>query len=114
LCNDETKKEYLPKIYDPFLSGLYRGKVNFFFSPSIINEISIKNYIEMLWINKIYLILLISNYQEFEPKMGFFLNLINEFVTKSSFNLKRLFPIVIEKNHKEEKMDEEINKKINT
>nr|YP_009054110.1 Ycf1 [Populus fremontii]AID60444.1 Ycf1 [Populus fremontii] len=69
LCNDETKKEYLPKIYDPFLSGLYRGKVNFFFSPSIINEISIKNYIEMLWINKIYLILLISNYQEFEPKM---------------------------------------------
>nr|QGU84641.1 hypothetical chloroplast RF19 [Scolopia chinensis] len=69
LCNDETKKEYLPKIYDPFLSGLYRGKVHFFFSPSIINEISIKNYIEMLWINKIYLILLISNYQEFEPKM---------------------------------------------
>jgi hypothetical protein len=69
----------------------------------------------MLWINKIYLILLISNYQEFEPKMedririlkflfdaiatkmGYFLNLINEFVTKSSFNLKRLFPIVIEK-----------------
>jgi hypothetical protein len=43
--------------------------------------------------------------------MGYFLNLINEFVTKSSFNLKRLFPIVIEKNHKEEKMDEEINKK---
>ena len=40
-----------------------------FFSPSIINEISIKNYIEMLWINKIYLILLISNYQEFEPKI---------------------------------------------
>nr|YP_009711450.1 Ycf1-like protein [Homalium paniculiflorum]QGA46992.1 Ycf1-like protein [Homalium paniculiflorum] len=69
LYNDETKKEYLPKIYDPFLSGLYRGKVHFFFSPSIINEISIKNYIEMLWINKIYLILLISNYQEFEPKM---------------------------------------------
>ena len=33
LCNDETKKEYLPKIYDPFLSGLYRGKVHFFFHP---------------------------------------------------------------------------------
>nr|ULX45372.1 Ycf1 [Populus deltoides] len=132
LCNDETKKEYLPKIYDPFLSGLYRGKVNFFFSPSIINEISIKNYIEMLWINKIYLILLISNYQEFEPKMedririlkflfdakmGYFLNLINEFVTKSSFNLKRLFPIVIEKkkkNHKEEKMNEKMDEEINT
>jgi hypothetical protein len=47
--------------------------------------------------------------------MGYFLNLINEFVTKSSFNLKRLFPIVIEKNHKEEKeekIDEEINKRL--
>jgi hypothetical protein len=32
LCNDETKTEYLRKIYDPFLSGLYRGKVNFFFT----------------------------------------------------------------------------------
>jgi len=49
--------------------------------------------------------------KSFATKMGYFLNLINEFVTKSSFNLKRLFPIVIEKNHKEEKMDEEINKK---
>jgi len=47
--------------------------------------------------------------------MGYFLNLINEFVTKSNFNLKRLFPIVIEKNHKEEKeekIDEEINKRL--
>jgi hypothetical protein len=49
--------------------------------------------------------------------MGYFLNLINEFVTKSSFNLKRFFAIVIEKNYKEkkkEKIDKEINKKINT
>jgi hypothetical protein len=46
--------------------------------------------------------------------MGYFLNLINEFVTKSSFNLKGLFSIVIEKNYKEEKIYEEINKKINT
>nr|YP_010044962.1 hypothetical protein RF1 [Dianyuea turbinata]QPF96166.1 hypothetical protein RF1 [Dianyuea turbinata] len=117
LCNDETKKEYLPKIYDPLLSGLYRGKVNFFFSPPIINEISIKNYIGMLWINKIYLILLISNYQEFEPKMdtfnrksfatkiGYFLNLINEFVGKSSLNFKGIFPL-------EEKIDLEDRIKI--
>nr|YP_009685170.1 Ycf1 [Salix koriyanagi]YP_010126227.1 hypothetical chloroplast RF19 [Salix argyracea]QPO05496.1 hypothetical chloroplast RF19 [Salix suchowensis]QAY80887.1 Ycf1 [Salix koriyanagi]QDL00281.1 Ycf1 [Salix koriyanagi]QPO05152.1 hypothetical chloroplast RF19 [Salix argyracea]UZG92790.1 Ycf1 protein [Salix suchowensis] len=103
LCNDETKKEYLPKIYDPFLSGLYRGKVHFFFSPSIINEISIKNYIEMLWINKIYLILLISNYQEFEPKMDeedririlkFVFNAIivdskNKKITKKSTEIKK-------------------------
>nr|YP_010556122.1 hypothetical chloroplast RF1 [Salix matsudana f. pendula]UYR96224.1 hypothetical chloroplast RF1 [Salix matsudana f. pendula] len=103
LCNDETKKEYLPKIYDPFLSGLYRGKVHFFFSPSIINEISIKNYIEMLWINKIYLILLISNYQEFEPKIDeedririlkFVFNAIivdskNKKITKKSTEIKK-------------------------
>lgn len=30
-------------------------------------------------------------------KMGYFLNLINEFVIKLSFNLKRFFLIVIEK-----------------
>ena len=32
--------------------------------------------------------------------MGYFFNLINEFVTKSSFNLKRLFPLVTKKNHR--------------
>nr|ARK37799.1 hypothetical chloroplast RF19 [Hevea brasiliensis] len=115
LCNDKTKKKYLPKIYDPFLSGSCRGKIQFFFSPSLLNKTSIKNSIEMLWINKIHLILLITNYQEFESKTdgfnrkafsienAYFLNLINEFVGKSrsSLNFKELplFP-----DHKEEKM----------
>nr|YP_009264748.1 hypothetical chloroplast RF1 [Kostermanthus robustus]ANJ18978.1 hypothetical chloroplast RF1 [Kostermanthus robustus] len=104
LCNNETKKEYLPKIYDPLVNRSSRGRIQFFFSPSTlsINENSIKNYIDEVWINKIYIILLntnyLDNYQEFEQKMNpfdrksfsreivYFLNLINEFSVKSNFN----------------------------
>nr|YP_009265742.1 hypothetical chloroplast RF1 [Maranthes gabunensis]ANJ19972.1 hypothetical chloroplast RF1 [Maranthes gabunensis] len=108
LCNNETKKEYLPKIYDPLMNRSSRGRIQFFFSPSTltINENSIKNYIDKVWINKIYIILLntnyLDNYQEFEQKINpfdrksfsreivYFLNLINEFSVKSSFNFKEL------------------------
>nr|YP_009264416.1 hypothetical chloroplast RF1 [Hirtella macrosepala]ANJ18563.1 hypothetical chloroplast RF1 [Hirtella macrosepala] len=108
LCNNETKKEYLPKIYDPLVNRSSRGRIQFFFSPSTltINENSIKNYIDEVWINKIYIILLntnyLDNYQEFEQKINpfdrksfsreivYFLNLINEFSVKSSFNFKEL------------------------
>nr|YP_009948552.1 hypothetical chloroplast RF19 [Berchemia lineata]QOH97733.1 hypothetical chloroplast RF19 [Berchemia lineata]WRM54044.1 hypothetical chloroplast RF1 [Phyllanthus cochinchinensis] len=116
LCNDETKKEYLSKKYDPFLSGSCRGRIQFFFSPSSITETSINNYIDIIWINKIHLFLLIPSYRNFEPKITtfnqkslsteicYFLNLINEFVREStlSFNFKgpSLFP-----DHKDEKMD---------
>ncbi|WOH03918.1 hypothetical protein DCAR_0623321 [Daucus carota subsp. sativus] len=27
LCNDKTRKYYLPKMYDPILNGLYRGTI---------------------------------------------------------------------------------------
>nr|YP_010688687.1 hypothetical chloroplast RF1 [Corylopsis glaucescens]WBR73095.1 hypothetical chloroplast RF1 [Corylopsis sinensis]WBR73443.1 hypothetical chloroplast RF1 [Corylopsis glaucescens] len=105
LCNDETQKEYLPKKYDPFLNGPYRGTIHFFFSPSIISETSIGNFIENVWINKIHSILLVTNYPEFEQKIdtfdrkslsteiGHFLNLIGEFSgeSTSNFNLKGLF-----------------------
>nr|YP_010698626.1 hypothetical protein RF1 [Corylopsis multiflora]WCH58701.1 hypothetical protein RF1 [Corylopsis multiflora] len=105
LCNDETQKEYLPKKYDPFLNGPYRGTIHFFFSPSIISETSIGNSIENVWINKIHSILLVTNYPEFEQKIdtfdrkslsteiGHFLNLIGEFSEESTsnFNLKGLF-----------------------
>nr|YP_010284499.1 hypothetical protein RF1 [Caryocar glabrum]YP_010284511.1 hypothetical protein RF1 [Caryocar glabrum]UKQ56241.1 hypothetical protein RF1 [Caryocar glabrum]UKQ56253.1 hypothetical protein RF1 [Caryocar glabrum] len=118
LCNDKTKKQYLSKIYDPLLNGPFRGRIKKSFSPSIINETSIKNYIEMVWINKIHLILLITNYQKLEPKMdkfnrkffsreiGYFLNLINEFYRKStsSFNFKELFFFP---DQKEKKMNSE-------
>nr|QZR91684.1 hypothetical protein [Emblica officinalis] len=116
LCNDEIKKEYLSKKYDPFLSGPYRGRIQGFFSPSSITETSINNYIDRIWINKIHLFLLIPSNRNFEPqKTTFnqkslsteicnFLNLINELVRKStlSFNFKglSLFP-----DYKDEEMD---------
>nr|YP_010265368.1 hypothetical protein RF1 [Dialyceras coriaceum]UIR97879.1 hypothetical protein RF1 [Dialyceras coriaceum] len=74
-CNDETKKEYLPKIYDPFLHGSYRGRIKQMFStPSKINQtyIKIKKNMEAFWINKIHVILLTPDYQEFEQTIDTF------------------------------------------
>nr|WRY69711.1 hypothetical chloroplast RF1 [Phyllanthus fluitans] len=116
LCNDETKKEYLSKIYDPFLSGLYRRKILAFFSPSSITETSINTYIDIIWLNKIHLFLLIPSNRNFELQITpfnqkslsieifDFLNLINEFVRKStlSFNFKGLSLV---SDHKDEKID---------
>nr|UXE32858.1 hypothetical chloroplast RF1 [Chrysosplenium griffithii var. intermedium] len=104
LCNDETKKEYLPKKYDPFSNGPYRGIIHFVFSPSIINKIPIGNSIGTLWINKIHEILIATSYREFEKRIaafdrksisteiGNFLNFISEFAVKSpsDFRLKGL------------------------
>nr|UTM95262.1 Ycf1 protein [Poilannammia sp. 838] len=74
LCNDETKKEYLPKIDDPFLNGPYRGRRNIFFSSSIRNETSIQNDIEKRWINKIQGILFTTDYdyEKLEEKIDTF------------------------------------------
>nr|YP_009669793.1 Ycf1 protein [Ruizterania albiflora]QCW95078.1 Ycf1 protein [Ruizterania albiflora] len=75
LCNDGTKKEYLPKIYDPFLSGSLRVRQILFSSP-IINETSITNYNETNWINKIHHILFNFNTdhkpKKFEKEIGAF------------------------------------------
>nr|YP_009753050.1 Ycf1 protein [Gerrardanthus macrorhizus]QIT06122.1 Ycf1 protein [Gerrardanthus macrorhizus] len=109
LCNDKTKKYYLPKAYDPFLSGAYRKRINFFFSLSMINETSRKNYRENIWTNKIHAIFLNSNDSQIEHKMdrfdtkllskeiSFFLSLISGFsgkATSKNWNLKglSLFP----------------------
>nr|UXE33016.1 hypothetical chloroplast RF1 [Chrysosplenium alternifolium] len=104
LCNDETKKEYLPKKYDPFSNGPYRGIIHFVFSPSIINKIPIGNSIGTLWINKIHEILIATSYREFEKRIaafdrksisteiGNFFKFISEFAVKSpsDFDLKGL------------------------
>nr|QJS52310.1 hypothetical protein RF1 [Indofevillea khasiana] len=107
LCNDKTKKYYLPKTYDPFLSGPYRRRINFVFSVSRINETSLKNDIENVWTNKIHAIFLNTNYPQIEDKMDpfefdlkllsneifFFLNLISGFsckATSKNWNFKRL------------------------
>uniref|UniRef100_UPI0030FE7DE4 Ycf1 protein n=1 Tax=Simarouba versicolor TaxID=459157 RepID=UPI0030FE7DE4 len=66
LCNDETTKKSLPKIYDPFLDRPYRGRIKKLFSPIILNEISIKNKIKTMWRNKIHNLLLTNDYNEFE------------------------------------------------
>nr|YP_009318044.1 hypothetical chloroplast RF19 [Galinsoga quadriradiata]AOY41619.1 hypothetical chloroplast RF19 [Galinsoga quadriradiata] len=60
LSNAETKNEKncLVKMYDPFLNGMYRGRMKKFFSSSIINETSIENCTETAELNKIHNILL--------------------------------------------------------
>nr|ATO88890.1 hypothetical chloroplast RF1 [Vachellia tortilis subsp. raddiana]ATO88972.1 hypothetical chloroplast RF1 [Vachellia tortilis subsp. raddiana] len=118
LCNDETKK-YLPKIYDPFLNGPYRGRIKKSFLFSIKNKTYTKNYI---WINKIHAILLNINtdYPDFEEKIDsfdkkslsneirFFFNLISQFSGKSvsNLNFKGLYLF-----REHEKMDSEAKKK---
>nr|YP_004222704.1 hypothetical chloroplast RF19 [Anthriscus cerefolium]ADD13696.1 hypothetical chloroplast RF19 [Anthriscus cerefolium] len=73
LCNDKTRKYYLPKMYDPFLNGLYRGTIKKKILPSIINKISLENFIETMEINKIHSLLLPdTDYQEFEQKIDLF------------------------------------------
>nr|YP_010927751.1 Ycf1 protein [Cuphea fruticosa]WKK46630.1 Ycf1 protein [Cuphea fruticosa] len=69
LCNDETKKNYLPKIDDPFLNGPRRGKIPFFFSSS---KTLIKNDTETRWINKIHGILLTTDFYKLENKIDTF------------------------------------------
>nr|QGT33687.1 hypothetical protein RF1 [Chamaesium mallaeanum] len=105
LCNDKTRKDYLPKMYDPILNGSYRGTIKKKFAPSIINKISLENFIETMEINKIHSILLPdTDYQEFEQKIDrfdkktfstenrHFLTLISQFDRESgsSLNLKGL------------------------
>nr|WAX01852.1 Ycf1 protein [Garuga floribunda var. gamblei] len=65
LCNDETKKKYLPKIYDPFVHGSFRGRIQKLFSPLIRNEIYIKNKIGRFEINKIHILLLTNDYHDY-------------------------------------------------
>nr|AXR87702.1 hypothetical protein RF1 [Paederia scandens]AXR87785.1 hypothetical protein RF1 [Paederia scandens]AXR87869.1 hypothetical protein RF1 [Paederia scandens]AXR87953.1 hypothetical protein RF1 [Paederia scandens] len=58
LCNDENEKECLPKTYDPFLNGSYRGKITKLYSRSIrddlITSTDAEKSIEIVWINKIH------------------------------------------------------------
>nr|QYH50907.1 hypothetical chloroplast RF19 [Saussurea tanguensis] len=72
LCNAETqnKKNCLVKLYDPFLNGMYRGRMKKLFSSSIINETSIENSTEISELNNIHDILLrYPNSREYEQKI---------------------------------------------
>ena len=72
LCNDENEQEYLPKAYDPFLNGPYRGTIKKFYSHTIMNNLitstdSTEDSVEIVWITKIYKLFSISNnFPEFE------------------------------------------------
>nr|QJF60849.1 Ycf1 [Cakile edentula subsp. lacustris]QJF61893.1 Ycf1 [Cakile edentula subsp. lacustris] len=65
-CHNETKKEYLPKIYDPFLYGISRGRIKKLSPFQIITKTYKKKNIRGSWINKIHGILLKINSQKFE------------------------------------------------
>nr|UKP88781.1 Ycf1 [Asperuginoides axillaris] len=65
-CHNETKNEYLSKIYDPFLHGISRGRIKKLPLFQIITETDIKNNIGGSWINKIHGILLKINSHKFE------------------------------------------------
>nr|YP_010591090.1 hypothetical protein PEX63_pgp008 [Geococcus pusillus]WAB50797.1 hypothetical protein [Geococcus pusillus] len=65
-CHNEAKKEYLPKIYDPFLHGISRGRIKKLPPFQIITETYRKNNIGASWINKIHGLLLKINYPKFE------------------------------------------------
>nr|YP_009971064.1 Ycf1 [Sonchus pruinatus]QNG56581.1 Ycf1 [Sonchus pruinatus] len=77
LCNAETKnkKNCLVKMYDPFLTGMYRGRIKKLFSSSIINssiinQTSIENCTKTSELNKIHEILLLyPNSGEYEQKI---------------------------------------------
>nr|YP_784445.1 Ycf1 [Drimys granadensis]Q06GT8.1 RecName: Full=Protein TIC 214; AltName: Full=Translocon at the inner envelope membrane of chloroplasts 214; Short=AtTIC214 [Drimys granadensis]ABH88356.1 hypothetical protein RF1 [Drimys granadensis] len=106
-CNDENEQECLPKVYDPFLNGPYRGTIKKGYSRPIMDDsiISTEDSTGMVWINRIHGILPnLSDYQEFEDKMDAFneelvspdidhsLNSISELAEESrpSLNLKGL------------------------
>nr|YP_010461556.1 hypothetical protein RF1 [Allium chienchuanense]UUF92802.1 hypothetical protein RF1 [Allium chienchuanense] len=74
LCDDEHEQEYLPKMYDPFLNGPYRGTIKKLDSHEIMTDFitSRADSIEILWINKIKWIHKNSQAQAFEHKKNKF------------------------------------------
>nr|YP_010549477.1 Ycf1 [Anubias barteri]UYL25879.1 Ycf1 [Anubias barteri]UYL25963.1 Ycf1 [Anubias barteri] len=122
LCNDENEKQCLPKMYDPFLNGPYRGKITKLYSRSIkddlITSTDAEESIEIVWINKIHGLLPNDSPQkEFEyqknlfdgeflsTNIGHFLTSIGEVPLESppSLNLKKLSLLAEEKRIDSEK-----------
>nr|YP_010135207.1 Ycf1 protein [Litsea moupinensis]QWM94894.1 Ycf1 protein [Litsea moupinensis] len=107
--NQEFKnnQECLPRVYDPFLNGPYRGTIKKVYSRSMVDDsiTSTEDSIGMVWINKIH-DRLPTDYQKLEHKMdtfigeslstdiGPFLTSISELARKSttgfSLNFKKL------------------------
>lgn len=60
LCNDDIKKEYVFKMYDFLLNGLYWGIIKKKFVFLIINNILLENWKERVRINRIYIIFFLN------------------------------------------------------
>nr|YP_010998595.1 Ycf1 protein [Specklinia grobyi]WPM86754.1 Ycf1 protein [Specklinia grobyi] len=59
LCDDEKKKKCLPKAYDPFLNGSYRGTRKKLDSHTIMNTYTdTEDLVEFFFLNKIHYLLL--------------------------------------------------------
>nr|WOC82703.1 hypothetical protein RF1 [Calanthe ecarinata]WOC84022.1 hypothetical chloroplast RF1 [Calanthe tricarinata] len=76
LCDDEKKKKCLPKAYDPFFNGPYRGMRKKFYSREIMNTYTdTEDLVEFFFINKIH-DLLINDSVKLHPQS--FLNSTEE------------------------------------
>nr|YP_009473676.1 Ycf1 [Impatiens piufanensis]AVI69932.1 Ycf1 [Impatiens piufanensis] len=102
ICNDDTKKEYFYRIYDPLLNGPHRRGIKKKFSLLIRNHTLLKSLTENFCINKIHTIFLIDTnyqYQDFEekfyivdktsfsPKINYFFTLMSELDREFKLNL---------------------------
>nr|YP_009895117.1 Ycf1.2 [Draba incana]QKK41577.1 Ycf1.2 [Draba incana] len=99
-CHNETKKEYLPKLYDPFLHGISRGKVKKLLPFQIITETYINIGIGGSWINKIHGILLKINSQKFEQTIEKF--------NRQSLSIEKKLSFFSEPREEKSHSDEEI------
>nr|YP_010174684.1 hypothetical chloroplast RF1 [Salvadora persica]QSJ55452.1 hypothetical chloroplast RF1 [Salvadora persica] len=97
-CKNETKREYLPKIYDPILHGAYRVRIKKGLSLPRPTETYRKKNIAIPWINKIHNIL--DEYKSYER-----IDKLN----KKSFSIKKKLSFFPEQ---EEKIDSEDQIKI--
>nr|YP_010261307.1 hypothetical chloroplast RF1 [Fibraurea recisa]UIB40197.1 hypothetical chloroplast RF1 [Fibraurea recisa] len=93
LCDDETEQKCLPKMYDPFLNGSYRGTTKELYSHSSMNDdfiTPIEDSIETIWRNKFHDIFT-ADYREFElTNIENFLTSMNQFGEEPPPNLKDL------------------------
>uniref|UniRef100_UPI0030FDF873 hypothetical protein RF1 n=1 Tax=Anemopsis californica TaxID=108407 RepID=UPI0030FDF873 len=95
LCHDENEQKCLPKWYDPFFNGSYRGTITNVDSQNkdaSTTSNSKEDSLGIVWINKIYaLFSKLQNSREFEQKKDSF-NSISKFDQESTpgFNFKRL------------------------
>nr|QWL15747.1 hypothetical chloroplast RF19 [Plantago nubicola] len=84
LCKDDSRKKYLPKRYDPFLSGSCRKTID---KNSILKKTSKKKFIEKFQINRIHQILVpYTDDEELEKKME-----IKKFDDKNSESIESTY-----------------------